>query len=129
MKNKEQFNNNIFCAICGKKIDSFSETIYPNLVCKNCDKRAININGEHAKHCSEYPDAIKYAREYYKKTGTIIMPDDDGDNPVFIDGKKCWRRYRFGGWITMLGKHNCKDISEFYKKIKLFGFSWCNSIQ
>ena len=67
---------------------------YPNLVCSNCQPKAVNADGHSPVHLS---------------------CDDDGDNPVFIDGIKCWRRYRFGGYITMRDVHDFSILTEFYR--------------
>ena len=89
------------CSICNQVLPNpeFARN-YPNFVCRECDSRAINDRGELAEFFSQY---------------------DDGDNPVFIDGKKCWRRYRFGGYITMLDESDCKDIGEFYDRHSWIG--------
>ena len=67
---------------------------YPNLVCNDCEGKALNADGNSAVHLSW---------------------DDDGDNPVFIDGVKCWRRYKFGGYITMRDVHDFPTLTEFYR--------------
>jgi hypothetical protein len=36
-------------------------------------------------------------------------------NPAFIDGHQCWRRYKFGGWVTMRNLWGCPDIRTFYE--------------
>jgi hypothetical protein len=77
------------CALCGAQLPhpEYARR-YPNLVCAACDGRAVTQAGEPAK----------------------------GANPVFIDGKQCWRRYRFGSYLTMLDDKKCKTIVEFFEK-------------
>lgn len=87
------------CPTCGGEIKGDRDT-YVNLVCDDCDDRAVNEN-------SEKPES---------EDGTIQMAPDRGENPVFIDGEKCWRRYRFGGWLTMKDEHNCDSVEDFYEK-------------
>ena len=84
----------VVCSICGSKLTEFHRN-YPNPICRECDSRAVNSKGE--------------------------MPEwhsmgDCGDNPVFIDGIKCWRRYRFGGYITMRDFLDCQDDREFFER-------------
>ena len=81
------------CSICGRALDSFLAS-YPDAVCRQCDSRAFNDEGEPAQH------------EIF---------GDAGDNPVFIDGIKCWRRYRFGTYVTMRDEYDCATIEEFYE--------------
>ncbi len=89
------------CSICGAELsDAHFASKYPNFVCRECDRRAVNEDGDPPEHFSQ---------------------EDDGDNPVFIDGKKCWRRYRYGGFITMLDDLDCQDIDEFYDR---HGWGW-----
>jgi hypothetical protein len=88
----------VACSICGVALPnpSFAKN-YPNIICRTCDEKAVDAQGKPPRHDSQ---------------------SDVGDNPVFIDGLKCWRRYRFGGFVTMKDDHNCKDISEFYTRHK-----------
>lgn len=86
--------NSTKCAICGNTHDSpeFASR-YVTMVCKECDARAVNTDGNRPDHDS---------------------CGDSGDNPVFIDGQQCWRRYKFGGFVTMRDFWNSRDIGEFY---------------
>lgn len=86
------------CAICGLPLDEFYSD-YPNPVCRYCDRKALNTRGKKPEWESNY---------------------DSGENPVFIDGQKCWRRYRFGGYITMFDNLDCQDLKEFYSRV----FKW-----
>jgi len=63
------------------------------MVCRGCDERAVNVDGD-------MPEWDSMA--------------DSGENPVFIDGYRCWRRYRFGGYVTMRDLWNGETLGEFY---------------
>ena len=83
------------CPLCSRDLlENFhsAEFIndYPGLVCRTCDRKAVNSEGTS-------PEDF----------------DDGGDNPVFIDSRKCWRRYRFGGFVTMLDPYDCDTLEEF----------------
>lgn len=89
MSDKEEVTR---CSICGREPvgDDF-----PRLVCRRCDAMALN-------------DAARPA--WSAEDGSR------GDNPVFIQGRPCWRRYAPGGWVTMLDVHNCRDFYEFCRR-------------
>lgn len=85
------------CAVCGDEFEGYGPEFasrYANLVCEACDERAVNERGESVEFASGR---------------------DDGDNPVFVDGRKCWRRYRFGGYVTRLDEHDCESVREFHE--------------
>lgn len=88
-------NPEMWCSICGSKLPNpkFASS-YPNLVCDDCDSRAQSASGASANRIMSRPY----------------------DNPVYIDGCRCWRRYRFGGHITLRDAFSCDTLSEFYDR-------------
>jgi hypothetical protein len=83
------------CNICGHEPVSDD---FPRLVCPRCDALALN-------------DAASPARTSADGSG--------GDNPVYIDGRQCWRHYYAGGYVTMLDVDNCRDLDQFCRVNKL----------
>jgi hypothetical protein len=69
---------------------------FPMPVCDQCDRRAIDDEGLPAFHDS---------------------PNDWGTKPVFIDGRRCFRRYHLGGYQTMLDPDSdCPDYDNFMNR-------------
>ena len=67
---------------------------YPNVVCPDCLERAVAADGGTPREWGE----------------------EDGDNPVFIVAKKCWRRFRFGT-VGMYDPYNCPTLEEFHHRV------------
>lgn len=104
------------CAICGGPLLGIPRDLtrtYPNIVCEECDQKAVNEDGNPPKWGAEYREALKKESD---DPESVTVPTDAGQNPVFINDKKCWRRYKFGGFITQFDQFDCDNISEF--KIK-----------
>jgi hypothetical protein len=104
------------CAICDEPLYGIMIALtsaYPNVVCKECDRQAVNEDGEKPKHGASYK---KREKSKSSDPSSISATVNSGDNPVFIDGNKCWRRYRYGGYITQLDQFDCDDIGEFRQK-------------
>ena len=104
---------NYNCSICKKKIHNSNLPAYfPHYVCQECDKRAVMKNGRLAlQWFSKRVEKLRSEDPIgYKE---IITSSDTGPNPVFIDGHKCWRRYRMGTWVTMKDIYNSWSLEEF----------------
>lgn len=97
------------CAICGVPQSDARNfpTGYANPVCDECDALAVNDDGE--SPWTGYPPGERPESE----PGTILLEPDHGENPVYIAGVKCWRRYRFGGHVTRRDAYDCSTLDEF----------------
>jgi hypothetical protein len=98
------------CAICGNDLYQPLSSTYPNLVCEECDQKAVNEDGENPVYGHAYREKLKSESD---DPESVNVPSDAGENPVFIDGHKCWRRYKFGGYITRLDQFDCDTLREF----------------
>lgn len=99
------------CAVCGLTA-SETENLpvgYSNPVCQRCDELAVNEDG--SEPWSGYPPGER--PDTAIEDGVIQLEPDHGENPVFIAGVKCWRRYRFGGHITRRDAYDCDTLEEF----------------
>lgn len=100
-----------YCSICGGPLpDEEFALNYPNFICDECNSGAVNEKGETPWH--GWPPGEKPETE----PGVIQMTPDRGENPVYINGIKCWRRYRFGGHIAFRDPFDCQTLQEFYDR-------------
>ena len=102
------------CAICGRHLEP-TALPYPRLVCGRCGSRALNSDGKPALTDSQRPENVEIQAR--APMGEIIDFGDGGDNPVFINGFKCWRRYKFGGFVT-LRDFDSATLREFNRRLK-----------
>ena len=92
-----------YCSICGEELKNPKFTRnYPNFVCWECDKRAVNSQVNRAKQNSTYINSEQPVSE---------MLIDEGDNPIFIVRNKFFGRYYpFGSYITIINIMECNHI-------------------
>ncbi len=99
------------CAICGTLHDDpdFASS-YMTMVCRACEARAVNEQGDPPRHGPPV---------FHKRGDDLVVENwgDHGDNPLYIDGHRCWRRYRFGGYITLRDLWDCPDVTTFYENL------------
>ncbi|SEQ51416.1 hypothetical protein SAMN04489841_1937 [Natrinema salaciae] len=98
------------CALCENHFEVYDvefASTYANLVCQACDAGAVTSSDEEPATGRAY-----LQRESDDPIDSAVVADI-GDNPVFIDGQQCWRRYKFGGWVTRLDEHDCESVEEF----------------
>lgn len=107
----------IRCAICGIPQPEARNltTGYANPVCDECDALAVNDDGDIP--WTGYPPGERPDTE----DGTIHLEPDHGENPVYIAGAKCWRRYRFGGHVTRRDAYDCSTLEEFREHHRIDG--------
>ncbi len=85
------------CSICGSAPVPGD---FPLQVCRGCAAMALD-------------DAARPAQ--VNQDGTA------GDNPVYIDGRQCWRYFQAGGgYVTLLDTQNCRDYEEFCRRNRLY---------
>jgi len=112
-------NSDLLCAVCKEPFDGIYRITgrdYDNLVCRRCDSKAVTTEGgEEPEHGNDYLNQDSVIEKNGKKV--LRMDPDVGDNPVYIDGEKCWRLYKFGGFITLWDPYDCDSMDEFFSRL------------
>lgn len=87
-------------------------SFYGPVVCRDCELRAVDSAGLRPWQARDLraDSALPWNFDRYDAgtgdTSLVLNVDtsDDGERIVFIDGIKCWRLYKFGGFITIRGE-------------------------
>ncbi len=119
----------LVCSVCAGELgyDQEFASRYQGIVFVSCDESAVTSSGRQASgrfaDLDPIPEGVQTetnddGSETYvvSESAAYILFDDDCPNPVFVDGRQCWRRYRFGGWVTMLDPFGCGSLKEFYAR-------------
>lgn len=98
------------CPICGgpSPIEGYAGL----LICPACDQRVVDVDGNPGEPV--LPDGLAEAG-----LDAVMAFEYSEPNPVFVDGKKCWRRYRFGGYVTLRDPWDCATLLEFYDHFRI----------
>jgi|CZKY01.1.fsa_nt_gi hypothetical protein len=87
------------CAVCGEQVTGFLARFvaeYPHLVCRECKTRAVNSSGIRPPRSAQMDSSV----------------------PVYIDGYKCWRQWRFSNFVMMRDFYDSNTRDEFYFRAK-----------
>ena len=89
---------------------------YENMFCQRCDQRLVTEDGSDPQFGNEYAgrDTVVENSDGEK---VIQMAPDIGDNPVYINGEKCWRVYKFGGFVTLWDPYDCESLDELLDRV------------
>ena len=74
------------------------------------------------RHCNQDAGGLPCAFQALRPISVHTYPchrewgEEGGDNPVFIDGKKCRRCFRFGT-VGMYDPYNCPTLEEFHHRL------------
>ena len=97
---------NDLCKIC-KISDVPKLQRYPNLVCYECEKKAIDINGNIVKYSNIDSSGGFVSRHYVKNVGDKVVIIEKCDPYCWIDGIKCIaQESRFGSIVIQMAIKN-----------------------
>lgn len=110
-----QSTTDLRCSICGTPDTDADHlpTGYANPVCKACDRLAVT---EPDEPMTDWEPGI----DPEVQPGVSDRSPEHWDNPVYIAGVKCWRRYK-GGHITRRDAFDCDSLEEFQEKHRIDG--------
>lgn len=84
------------CAVCNRSLAApFCQ--YANAICPDCGIRALTREG------------LKPVRN----------TSQDETVPVYVDGHKCWRQWRYATYVLMRDVYDSESRVQFYTRVDL----------